>query len=891
MSSPGERLFLLLIHLYPREFRERYRQDLVTFFGQDRRHPKYGSGVLRPVRFWASTLVDLVRAALAQRIEGRRLTRPTMSALALDVRNAWRSLRSSPAITATALILLTIGVGAGTAIFSAVDAIVLRSLPFDAADRLVSVAETDLDTGDPITAAPQNFFEWTVRQDVFEALGASASAGSLTTTDTDRPERLRAQRVTANLFDVLRVAPALGRGFTPANEIRGNHRVALISDALWRSRFNGDPGVIGRVIRFETGTLEVAGVMPRGFTYPIGSDLVSAVDLWIPYSPGPPERDRGAGRTYNLHVVGRLMPGVSLQHAAAQMSQIRNALALEHPTWFVDRGISVRLLQDAVVPREVRAWMLMLLAGVAGVLLIACVNVANLLLARASDRSREIGVRAAMGATRAHIVRGILVESLVLSLAGAAGGLLVAYWSVDVLKATLPADLPRLWTVAVDFRVAAIASIVSVVCGMLCGLVPALQLSGGDVLAVLRSGGRMVTGGRARQHVRTALLITEVALATVLLIGAGFFVSSLTRLMNVDLGFDPANVLAVSVFPKQSRIEGEAPADADARVQSVVLQALDRARAIPGVQSAALVAGGLPLSGSYMTHPVKIPERAAVFDREQSADLRAVSPDYLATIGGTQVSGRFISDTDTRGAPAVVVLSDEAVRRYFGGGDPIGAVVLLEVPRTVIGVVRGMRIHGPEVEIRPEAYIPFPQSRQPGADLVLRTGPDPLTIAPAVKSAVWSVLPTTVIPEPETFGELYAGLIAMRRFNVVLLGLFGGLALLIASVGIYGVMAYLVEQRRREIGVRMALGALPRRILTMILGRAALTSGIGLFLGVAGAIWLERLLTPFLFRPTPRDPAVYGSTALLLMLLALVAALLPARRAARVDPLLALRSE
>jgi predicted permease len=443
----------------------------------------------------------------------------------------------------------------------------------------------------------------------------------------------------------------------------------------------------------------------------------------------------------------------------------------------------------------------------------------------------------------------------------------------------------------VDLRVATIVSIAAVASGTLCGLIPAIQLSGGDVIAVLRGGGRTATASAARQRIRTALLITEVALTAVLLVGAGLFVSSLARLMNVELGFDPANVLTVSVSPKRVPARGETAADARARSQSLMLRALDGVRGVAGVRSAALVAGGLPLSGSYMTHPVKILGRAEAFTGEDESDLRAVTPDYLATVGATLMGGRFIAGTDTRGAPAVVVLNDEAVRRYLRSRDPVGSVIELEVPRTVIGVVRGMRVHGPEVDLRPESYIPLPQSDQPGGDLVLRTGPDPQTLAPAVQAAVWSVLPTAVIPQPVTFDELYAGLIATRRFNVVLLGLFAGLSVLIASAGIYGVMAYLVEQRTREIGVRMALGAVPRRILGMILGRAALTTSVGLLLGLGSAIWVERLVAPFLFRPTPREPSVYAGAALALMLLALIAALLPARRAARVDPLIALRSE
>ena len=888
MTSPGERIFLWLVRLYPRAFRERYGDDLVAFFREDRVHPKYGSGALRPIRFWRSTLADLGRVAISERATMRPAL-PTVAALWFDVRTAIRSLRSSQAIAITALVLLTIGIGVSTAIFSAVDAIVLRSLPFDAPDRLVSVAETELETGNPVTVAPQNYLELVARQHVFDAMGGSMSAGSFTTVDTDRPQRIRAQRITASLFDVLGVAPAIGRNFTPAVEIEGNHRVVLISDALWRARFGADPGAIGRVMRFESGAYEVAGVMPKGFRYPVGTTYVSAVDLWVPFAPTARDRNRAGGRTYNMQAIGRLKPGSTIQQASAQMGQIRDTLAVDHPKWFVDRGIVVRPMHEAIVSRQVRSWMLMLLGAVAVVLLIACVNVANLLLARATGRSREIGVRAAMGATRGHIVRGLIAESLMLSLAGAAGGLLMAYWSVDFLKATLPDQLPRVWAIAVDLRVILIATGAAIISGLFCGLVPALQLSTGDVVDALRGDSRSTTASPGRERVRTAFLITEVALATILLVGAGLFVASLARITRIDLGFNPENVLTVLASNRIGSIERDP--NARIRSQTLAMQSLDAVRGVAGVQSAALVAGGMPLSGSYMTHPVKVPGRAEAFAQEKESDLRAVTADYLATVGATLLSGRFIDERDTRGAPKVVVINEEAVRLYFGGRDPIGTVMELETERTVIGVVRSMRVHGPETDLRPEAYTPFLQSDQPGADLVVRTASEPMALSNAIKSAVWSVMPNAVIPEPETFATLYAELIATRKFNVILLGLFSGLAVLIASIGIYGVMSYVVEQRTREIGVRMALGAVPRRIMGMILGRATVTTAVGLALGFGAAIWLERLVTSFLFNPTPRDPTVYTASALTIMLVALVAVFVPARRASRVDPLVALRSE
>jgi predicted permease len=495
-----------------------------------------------------------------------------------------------------------------------------------------------------------------------------------------------------------------------------------------------------------------------------------------------------------------------------------------------------------------------------------------------------------MGATRGQIVRGMIVESLMLALAGAAGGLVMAYCSVDFLKATLPDTLPRVWAIAVDARIVLVATAVAVVSGVLCGLVPALQLSTGDVIDALRHEGRSATANPRRERIRTAFLVVEVALAAILLIGAGLFVASFTRIMRVDLGFNPTNVLTVAVSNRIT-VGGQKDSDARVRSQTLALQVLEAVRSSPGVRSTALVAGGLPLSGSYMTHPVKIPGRAEPFEEEDEPYLRAVTSGYLTTIGATLLTGRFIEDSDTRGAPPVVVINDEAVRRYFGGRDPVGTVIDIGGPYTVVGVVRSMRVQGPETDLRPEAYVPFVQSNQSSGDLLVRTASDPLPLVSAIKASVWSVLPNAVISEAETFDSLYAELIAARKFNVILLGIFGTLAVLIASIGIYGVMSYVVEQRTREIGVRMALGAMPRRIVVMILGRASLTTALGLAIGFGVAMWLERLVTSFLFNPTPRDPAVYASTAVAIMLVALLAVYLPARRAARVDPLVALRSE
>jgi predicted permease len=485
-----------------------------------------------------------------------------------------------------------------------------------------------------------------------------------------------------------------------------------------------------------------------------------------------------------------------------------------------------------------------------------------------------------------------------LSLIGAAGGVLLAYWGVTVLRATLPQNLPRLASVAVDLRVLGVTALAAIGTGLLFGTLPALQLARGDVAGRLRVSGRSQTDGAASSRLRAALVTVEVAAAVVLLAGAALFLSSFMRVVGVDLGFNPEHVVSVNVDPlviNSAELAPRMPPGQRAKVdatQTVTLAAVERVKAVPGVVAASVLTGGLPLSGNNMTLPVEVAGRAEPFTGEDEVSLHAVGSGYLDVVRARLMRGRWLADSDVLGSPAVVVLSEGAVHRYFGERDPVGQVAVIDgYPRTVVGVIGDLRLGGPEQDARPEGYVPYLQTDQRNADVVFRTDPDPSTLIPAVVAAVRSVAPKAAARSPETVERLFAGLIEQRKFNMIVLTLFGALAVVIASVGVYGLMAHVVAQRTREIGLRIALGAVPAGILQMVLRRSLVLTLAGIAAGLAIAAALERLVRAFLFRATPHDPLVYAGVAVVLVAAGLVAAIGPARRAARVDPLVALRAE
>jgi putative ABC transport system permease protein len=811
-----------------------------------------------------------------------------------DLWSAVRSLRSNRGFTIAALIVLTLGIGATTAIFSVVDAVVLRGLPFDEHDRLVAVGQRTAVTptsrapsGDParlMFVAPQNYRDWVAQQQVFESIAAFASGWLTLRLPGVEPESLVPQRVTADFFRVLRVSPALGRTFTVDHEIAGAERVALLSDGLWRRRFGADPTIVGRMIPLEMleggrsaddGGYEVIGVMPPDFSYPVGASRPT--DIWIPYVVPPADRVRDPGRmvTY-LQVIARLNPDVPLTQAQAQMDQVAAALERAHPVWNKGSQIGIRPLVDHLVGAQIKSWLLMLLAAVATLLLIACANIASLLLVRATVRSRELAVRAALGASGWRLVRQLLLESLVLSGAGAACGVVLAWWAVDVLRAAMPDGVPRVTTIALDLRVLVTAVAVSVVTGLLSGIAPALQVAQPDLSRAMRDTGR---SGESplRRRLRNALVVAEVSLAVVLLVGAALFIGSFVTLMRIDPGFDTTNVLTAQIAPRIASVS--APADRT----SEMTQMVEQVRTVPGVEHAALIFGQLPLTDGIRSASFKRPDGTVA-----RVSIKSVSPDYHAVLRIPLRRGRFFNDTDRAGAPPVIILNEAAVAAYFPTEDPIGRTFNAA---TIVGVVGDVRQNGVERDVIPETYTPFAQGRAAVAELLVRTAGDPYDSLRAIRAAVFAVLPDVPLRNVTTIEEMFSRRMAQRRLNMLLLGLFGLLGLTIAGAGIYGLMAFVVAQKTREIGVRMALGASRGRVVGTVAVHALTLVAVGVALGGSLAWSLSETARAFLFGVGPTDPRAFAAAAIALLAAATLATIVPAWRAASVDPVTALRAE
>jgi len=801
-----------------------------------------------------------------------------------DLRYGARVLAKSPGFTLVAVLALALGIGANSAIFSVVNAVLLRPLPYAEPDRLIRIGGTSK-TERIGTFSPPDFFDWRARNTVFEGMAAfDASSPSLT--GGGEPERLNAARVSPGFFALLRTPPALGREFLPQEEQRGQHRVAILSHALWQRRFGGDPSVVGRRIELSGDSFEIVGVMPEKFEPPqfAGRDAQPPV-LWVPFAPDLSQWGRD-GRSVDAGIA-RLKPGVTVEQARAEMEAIARQLQAEYPKSNANAGVRLDTLQEQLVGGARRA-LLIFIAAVGFVLLIACANVANMLLARAAARSKEIAIRTALGASRGRVVRQLMTESVLLALAGGGLGLLLALWANEFLLALSAGALPRVEHVALDSRVVLFTVIVSLATGLVFGLAPALQASKTDLTESLKEGGR---GGAAglRSRARSALVVSEVALSLVLLVAAGLLVKSFWRLQQTSPGFDPEGVLTMNVFLPGLRYPE------DAQHAAFFGRVLERVATLPGVRHAGATSN-LPISGNYDRLPIYVEGRAeSAAGEAPEAERYMVSDDYFRALGVPLVSGRGFNAEDAAGKPPVVIVAESVARANWPAGDAVGKRVKLGDPEnpwlTVVGVAGDVRHYGPDTPANFQVYLPHRQSPSQVMTLVVRSEADPESLAAAVRGEVWAVDKDQPVYDVKTMRQLLSASTAARRFNMLLIAVFAAVAVALAVVGIYGVMAYTVAQRTREIGVRVALGAGARDIYGLIVGRGMALAGAGVALGLAASFAVTRVMKSLLYGVDAADPAIFASVALLLSAVALLACYLPARRAARVDPAVALRYE
>ncbi|HYO78070.1 MAG TPA: ABC transporter permease [Thermoanaerobaculia bacterium] len=803
-----------------------------------------------------------------------------MNNLLLDLRYAVRNLRKARGFAAVAILTLAIALGANTAIYSIFSAILLRPLPFPDAGELVAVRGSSAQHSELVFSLP-SYDDVRKQARSFEHVAGYRSLSAFLFGGSE-PELLSGGTVTANLFPLLGVKPLLGRTFTERDDAPGQSSLIAISYELWQRRFGGDPTVVGRSIRIGPGSSTVIGVMPRGFKFPVES--TNRVDFWIPLRQAPLSETRGAGW---ITVVARLRDGVSIAQANAELEVIAARMAAQHPDH--NTGVSYRALNlhDLVVS-GVRPALLMLTAAVSVVLLIGCANVANLLLARAAARDRESSIRAAVGATRARLIRQLLVESLLLSLIAGAIGLLLAIWGVDVLVALAPADTPRIDAITLDASAALFALVLSVLTGILFGLAPALSASKTNLAEALKDGSRGSTDGHNRNRTRNALVIAEIALSVVLLAGAGLLLRSFLRLNAIDPGYDYRGAIAARVTVSASAF----PEPQD--VVQFHRRALEELRAIPGV-TAVGGASELPLMDeTTTTYGVEGRPQAAP-GKEPVAAVIWASPNYFEALGNTALRGRTITDRDGPNAPPSVVVSETLARQSFGSENPVGKRLLVNIPeedgggvRTIVGVVRDIRSVSLTEQPRPAFYLPVLQAPYRYFNFVVRA-PNAASLGSSVRAALRKVDRDQAIYDVRTLDEMRSAALGNRRFILVLVGLLATLALVLAAVGIYSIVSYSVARRIPEIGIRMALGAEPRDIFRLVVRQAVRLVGAGLIAGIVIALATTRLMTALLYGITTSDPVTFFSICFIIGGIALIASYVPALRATKVDPLVAIR--
>jgi len=798
-----------------------------------------------------------------------------------DLRYGARMLSKTPGFTLIAILTLTLGIGANTAIFSVINGVLLSALPYPQPEQLAMVWCDNRRQGipDDITSYP-NFVDWRDRNKTFQGM-AGMTSSNVHLTGVGEPEEILAAFVSINFFQVIAVNPTLGRGFTAEEERPGSDRVVILSHALWQRRFGGDPGILNKTISLSGITNTVVGIMPPGFQFP------EKTDLWRPLAPN--DGMRAARFGFFLPVVGRFKPGVTRAQAQADLDVIANQIEQQFPD-MAGYGVNVVPVFEQTVGAIRRALMTLLVA-VLFVLLIACANVANLLLARAAGRQREFAVRAALGAGRRRIVRQLLTESMLLAVLSGVLGVLLAWWGLQLLVELSPANIPRLETIRLDWRVLWFTLGLSLLTGMIFGLAPALQTTHLKLGETLKEGGRTGTGGRRAQLIRGGLIVVEVALTLVLLVGAGLLIRSFWRLQQVDPGFKTDNLLTLRLtLPRARYTEG-------AQAVSLFERLQERLAALPGVVA-------VSATTDIMLQRLATSTNFTIENRPQDPSELALElpfdralPNYFQTMGIQLLQGRTFTAQDGRDNPRVAMVNETFVKRYFPNDDPIGKRFTLGDGgpnaqwMSIVGVVRDTKRQGVDQPVRIESWMPLAQMPARSMDVVIRTTGDPLALGNAAREAVWSLDRDLPIPRIQTMEQNLSARVAQRRLNMLLLGLFASLALVLAAVGIYGVVSYAVTQRTNEIGIRVALGAHASDVLRLVIGGGMKLALAGVVIGLVMTIVLTRLMASLLFGVSATDPVTFAAIAALLFGVALVACLIPARRATKVDPMVALRYE
>jgi putative ABC transport system permease protein len=798
-------------------------------------------------------------------------------------------LLKKPGFTVVAILALALGIGANTAIFSVVNGVLLRPLPFEDPDRLVRIGEWSQQVPGMSISYP-NLQDWRAQQQVFTQIAATRF-NSYNLTGTDEPERLQGRDVSANFFDVLGVKPALGRSFLPEEDHANSNRTCILSHGLWQRRFGADPAIIGKQLTLSGQSYTVVGVLPQSYRFgtptdvfvPIG--LKEATDMLA-------SRDNHPG----IYAYARLKPGVTFEQSVVEMKAIAQRLAQAYPKENANNSVTLIPLREYFVG-DIRTSLLILLGAVGFVLLIACANVANLLLARAASRTREIAIRTALGAGRLRIVRQLLTESVLLALMGAVVGLLLALWGIDVLRTASLEAIPSVAEIKLDTSVFLFTLAVSILTGVICGLAPALQTSKPDLNESLKEGGRTGTAGATRHRIRNVLVVSEVALSLILLIGSGLLVKSFLLLRETETGFNPDNLLTMQL--SYSAGEGEGM-----KVANFFKQVEERIKALPGAESVAL-SNGVPMLGSSETSFAIEGRPPAEPGKRPMTVLFVTTPDYLRTMGIRLLRGRFFTEQDTRSSPLVAVIDEDFARQQFPNEDPIGKFLEgnkeLDIPHMeIIGVVSHVKNYGLDTPgpVQAELYYAWnqvPEKFLPdvggSTSLLIRTSADPSALTAAVRREVQAIDPNQPVFNVNTMEQVLTDSLATQQLSMLLLSVFAGVALILAAVGIYGVLSYTVVQRTHEIGIRMALGARVTDVFKLVVGQAMMMVLLGIAIGLIGAFAITRVMASLLYGVSATDPLTFGLVSLLLATIALIACLIPARRATKVDPMVALRYE